>query len=136
TLDTAIRGAWARKLPVQVLVAHVRAPAIALLVGSAARDTVQRVEDLKGKAVGITGPGTTGHLLLAQLLRSARVKTWEVDARSLGSTALLTQLGSADLPAAMVEEPWVSRLLDSGRASALVDFRQPAETERIVGRPF
>src|SRR5262249_5187628 len=28
TLDNAIRGAWARKLPVQVLVAHVRAPSV------------------------------------------------------------------------------------------------------------
>jgi ABC-type nitrate/sulfonate/bicarbonate transport system substrate-binding protein len=136
TLDNAIRGAWARKLPVQVLVAHVRAPALALLVAPAARDTVHGVEDLKGKAVGIPGPGTTGHLLLAQLLRSARLKLWEVDARSIGTTALLAQLGGGDLAAAMVEEPWVSRLLDSGRAGILVDFRRPAETERIVGGPF
>ena len=136
TLDTAIRGAWARKLPVQVLVAHVRAPALALLVAAGARDTVRRVEDLKGKAVGIPGPGTTGHLLLAQLLRGARLKPWEVDARSIGNTALLAQLGSGDLPAAMVEEPWVGRLLAGGRASVLVDFRQPAETERILGGPF
>jgi hypothetical protein len=60
----------------------------------------------------------------------------EVDARSIGNTALLTQLGTDDLPAAMVEEPWASRLVGSGRASALVDFRQPAETERILGGPF
>ena len=136
TLDNAIRGAWARKLPVQVLVAHVRAPAVALLVAPGARDTVRRVEDLKGKAVGIPGPGTTGHLLLAQLLRGARLKSWEVDARSVGHTALLAQLGGGDLPAAMVEEPWVTRLLDSGRAGVLVDFRRPAETERVVGGPF
>ena len=136
TLDTAIRGAWARKLPVQVLAAHVRAPSVALLVAAAARDTVRRVEDLKGKAVGIPGPGTTGHLLLAQLLKGARLKPWEVDARSIGNTALLAQLGGGDLPAAMVEEPWVSRLLEGGQASVLVDFRQPAETERILGGPF
>jgi len=136
TLDNAIRGAWARKLPVQVLVAHVRAPAVALLVAPGARDTVRRVEDLKGKAVGIPGPGTTGHLLLAQLLRSARLKPSEVDVRSVGNTALLAQLGSGDLPAAMVEEPWVSRLLDSERAGVVIDFRKPAETERVVGGPF
>jgi ABC-type nitrate/sulfonate/bicarbonate transport system substrate-binding protein len=121
---------------VQVLVAHVRAPAVALLVSPAARDTVRRVEDLQGKAVGIPGPGSTGHLLLAQLLRSARVKPSQIDARSIGSTALLAQLGGGDLAAAMVEEPWVSRLLDSRRAEVLVDFRRPAETERIVGGPF
>jgi ABC-type nitrate/sulfonate/bicarbonate transport system substrate-binding protein len=136
TLDDAIRGAWMRNLPVQVLVAHVRAPAVALLVAPAARDSVRRVEDLQGKAVGIPGPGTTGHLLLAQLLRGARLKPWQVDARSVGSTGLLAQLGAGTLAAAMVEEPWASRLLDSGRASVLIDLRRPAEVERIIGGPF
>ncbi len=136
TLDEAIRGAWIRKLPVQVLVAHVRAPAVALLVSPAARETVRRVEDLRGKAVGIPGPGTTGHLLLAALLRQARIQPWEVDTRSAGSTALLAHLGAGEMAAAMAEEPWVSRLLDAGRAGILVDLRQPAEVERVLGGPF
>ena len=136
TLDEAIRGAWARKIPVQVLAAHVRAPAVALLVAPAARDTVRRVEDLRSKPVGIPGPGTTGHLLLAALLRGARIQPWQVDTRSVGSTALLAQLGAGDLVAAMVEEPWVSRLLAAGRASVLIDFRQPSEVERVLGGPF
>ena len=116
TLDEAIRGAWARKLPVQVLVAHVRAPAVALVVAPTARETVRRVEDLRGKAVGIPGPGSTGHLLLAQLLRQARLRPWEVDTRSVGTTGLLARLGSGDLAAAMVEEPWAGRLLAADRA--------------------
>src|SRR5262249_33079251 len=95
TLDDAIRGAWARKLPVQVLVAHVRAPDVALLVAPAAQDSVHRVEDLQGKAVGIPGPGTTGHLLLAQLLRGARLKPWQVDAPTVATTALLAPLRPA-----------------------------------------
>jgi hypothetical protein len=136
TLDNAIRGAWARKIPVQVLAAHVRAPAVALLVAPATKDSIRRVEDLRGKVVGIPGPGSTGHLLLAQLLRNARIGPSQVDARSIGSTALLTQLASGDLPAAMVEEPWLSRLLDGERASLLIDFRRPAETERLLGGPF
>jgi ABC-type nitrate/sulfonate/bicarbonate transport system substrate-binding protein len=136
TLDEAIRGAWVRKLPVQVLVAHVRAPAVALMVAPAARDVVRRVEDLRGKAVGIPGPGSTGHLLLAVLLRGARLQPWQVDTRSVGSKALLAQLGAGDLAAAMVEEPWASRLLEAGRAGVLVDFRRPAETERVLGAPF
>jgi NitT/TauT family transport system substrate-binding protein len=136
TLDEAIRGAWMRQLPVQVLVAHVRTPAVALLVSRAARDAVRRVEDLRGKAVGIPGPGTTGHVVLASLLRSARIQPWQVDARSAGSTALLGLLGAGDLAAAMVEEPWASRLLDAGQAAVLVDLRRPPEVERVLGGPF
>jgi ABC-type nitrate/sulfonate/bicarbonate transport system substrate-binding protein len=119
-----------------VLVAHVRVPAVALLVAPAARDAVRRVEDLRGKAVGIPGPGTTGHLLLAGLLRRARLRPWEVDMRSMGSRALLAQLGAGELAAAMVEEPWATRLLDAGRAGVLVDLRRPAEVERVLGGPF
>ena len=36
----------------------------------------------------------------------------------------------------MVEEPWASRLLAADRAGLLVDFRQPAEVERVLGGPF
>ena len=136
TLDEAIRGAWARKIPVQVLAAHVRAPAVALLVAPAARETVRRIEDLRGKPVGIPGPGSTGHLLLATVLRGARIQPWEVDTRSVGSAALLAQMGTGDLAAAMVEEPWASHLLAAGRAGVLIDLRQPSEVERVVGGPF
>jgi NitT/TauT family transport system substrate-binding protein len=136
TLDEAIRGAWARKLPVQVLAAHLRAPAVALLVAPAARDAVRRIEDLRGKAVGIPGPGSTGHLLLAYLLHQARLRPWDVDIRSVGTTGLLARLGAGELAAAMVEEPWASRLLAADRAGVLVDFRQPAEVERVLGGPF
>jgi NitT/TauT family transport system substrate-binding protein len=136
TMDETIRGAWARKLPVQVLAAHVRAPAVALVVAPAAREAVRRVGDLRGRAVAIPGPGTAGHLLLVALLREARVEPWQVDMRSLGSAALLTRLGGEELAAAMVEEPWASRLLEAGRVGLLVDLRRPEETERALGGPF
>jgi NitT/TauT family transport system substrate-binding protein len=136
TLDAAIHGGWMRKAPVQVLAAHVRAPALALLVAPAARETVRSVADLRGKAVGMPGPGTTGHLVLAALLRAARVQPWQLDVRSVGSPALLARLGSGDLAAAMVDEPWASRLVDAGRVGVLVDLRQPEETEQRLGGPF
>jgi hypothetical protein len=36
----------------------------------------------------------------------------------------------------MVEEPWASRLVDAGRVGVLIDFRRPAEVERVLGGPF
>jgi ABC-type nitrate/sulfonate/bicarbonate transport system substrate-binding protein len=136
TLDEAIRGAWARNVPVQVLAAHVRAPAVALLLAPGARDAIRQVADLRSRVVGIPGPGTTGHLLLSALLRGARVDPWEAEIRSLGSTATMAALAAGDIAAAVVDEPWATRLLDAGRASALVDFRSPEETERLLGGPF
>jgi len=136
TLDEAIRGGWARNFPVQVLAAHLRAPAAALLVAPSARDTVRGVEDLRGRAVGIPGPGTTGHLLLASVLRGAKLQPWQVETRSLGTSATVAALGTGDIAAAVVEEPWVTRLLEANRAAVLVDFRTPEATERVLGGPF
>ena len=136
TLDEAIRGAWARNFPVQVLAAHVRAPAIALLVAPAARDAVRRVEDLRGRAVAIPGPGSTGHLLLATLLREARIQPWQVETRSLGTAATMAALQKGDVAAALVEEPWASRLLEADRAGVLLDLRAPDVVERVLGGPF
>jgi NitT/TauT family transport system substrate-binding protein len=136
TLDEAIRGAWARNFPVRVLAAHVRAPAAALVVAPAARDAVRRVEDLRGRAVGIPGPGTTGHLLFATLLRGAKLEPWQVETRSLGTAATMAALGAGDIAAAVVEEPWVTRLLEANRAAVLLDLRTPEATERALGGPF
>jgi ABC-type nitrate/sulfonate/bicarbonate transport system substrate-binding protein len=136
TLDEAIRGAWARNFPVQVLAAHVRAPTAALLVAPAARDAVRRVEDLRGRAVGIPGPGTTGHLLFVTLLRGAKLQPWQVDTRSLGTSATMAALGAGDIAAAVVEEPWVTRLLEANRADVLVDLRTPEAAERALGGAF
>ena len=136
TLDEAIRGAWARNFPVQVLVAHVRAPTVAVLVAPAARDAVRRVEDLRGRAVAMPGPGTTGHLLLTTLLRGAKLQPWQVETRSLGTSATMAALAKGDIAAAVVEEPWTTRLLDAGRASVLLDLRSPEATERVLGGPF
>jgi NitT/TauT family transport system substrate-binding protein len=136
TLDQAIHGAWMRELPVRILVAHTRAPAVALMVAASARDAIRRVEDLRGRAAGIPGPGTTAHLLLLSLLRRARVEPWQVALRSIGGAPLAARVAAGDPPAGMVEEPWVSRLLEADRAVALLDLRRPEETARVLGGAF
>ncbi len=136
TADQAVRGAWARGTPVRVLVAQTRAPAAALLVSVKHRDRLRRLEDLRGQRVGIPGPGTTGHLLLATLLGRHRVGPADLQLVSLGGAALVSRLGSGDLAAAVVDEPWATRALEAGVAEVLLDFRQPEETARQLGGPF
>lgn len=136
TTDQAIRGAWARGTPVRILVAHTRGPAAALLVSVKHRDQVTGVQDLRGRRVGIPGPGTTGHLVLAALLRERRIEPWQLALVSLGGTALTARLASGDLAAALVEEPWTSRALRAGAADVLLDFRRPDDAARHLGGPF
>jgi ABC-type nitrate/sulfonate/bicarbonate transport system substrate-binding protein len=136
TLDQAVHGGWIRDVPVRVVVAHTRAPATALLVAPGARETVRGVADLRGRPVGIPGPGTTGHLLLISLLRQARVDPGRVDVRSVAGPAAAGRLAAGEVVAAVVDEPWASRLVDAGAATILVDFRRPEETARLLGGPF
>ena len=97
TTDQAIRAAWARELPVRVLVAHTRAPAVALLASAKRRGEITGVEDLRGQRVGIPAPGTTSHLVLAALLRAQRIEPWQVQLQSVGGPALLGRLASGEL---------------------------------------
>lgn len=136
TLDQAIRGAWSRGTRVRVLVAHTRAPDAALLVSTTSRDRVARVEDLRGKRVGIPGPGTTGHLLLTALLRQARLEPVQLEIQSLGGAALASRLASGELAAAVVEEPWTTRALATGAVAVLLDFRRAEEAVRLLGGPY
>lgn len=136
TMDQAVRGGVARGLPVRVVVAHTRAPAVALLVSARHRGQVTRLEDLRGRRVGIPGPGTTGALVLSSLLRSRRIEPWQVDLVSHGGATLVPRLASGDLAAAAVEEPWVSRALAAGAAEAWLDLRRGDEAARHLGGPF
>jgi NitT/TauT family transport system substrate-binding protein len=136
TADQAVRGAWARGAPVRILVAHTRAPAVALLVSAKHRGEVSGVADLRGKRVGIPGPGTTGHLVLSRLLREIRLEPTAVGLVSLGASALLGRLGSGELDAAVLEEPWVTRAVALGVGGVLLDFRRPADAARQLGGPF
>jgi len=136
TADQAVRGAWARGTPVRVLVAHRSTPGVALVASAAPAARPAGIEALRGQPVGMPGPGTTGHLVLAALLRAHRLGPTDVRLVSLGGAALLTRLAAGTLAAAVLEEPWLGRALAAGAARVLVDLRAPAETARQLGGPF
>lgn len=136
TLDQAVRGGWARGTPMRVLLAHTRAPAAALLVSPKHRDRITRVEDLRGQRVGIPGPGTTGHLVLAALLAARRLEPSQLDLVSPGGATLARGLADGALVAAVVEEPWLGRMLTAGAGEVLLDFRSAADAIRHLGGPF
>jgi ABC-type nitrate/sulfonate/bicarbonate transport system substrate-binding protein len=135
TSDQAIRGAWARGRPVRIITAHTETPAVALLVAPGAVAPAGRIEDLRGRRVGIRGPGTTGHFVLGALLAARRIGPAEVEILSLGGPALVGRLGTGDLTAAVLDEPWLGRALAAG-ARVLLDLREPEDTRRHLGGAF
>jgi NitT/TauT family transport system substrate-binding protein len=135
TADQAVRGGWARGTPVRVVAAHTRAPAVALLVPGG-HGSAPGPDGLRDRRIGIPGPGTTGHLVLLTLLRARRVEPWQLELVSLGSPGLLARLRSGTLDAALLEEPWVTRALETGAGALWLDFRRPADVATHLGGPF
>lgn len=134
TLDQAARGASSRGQRVRVLVAHTVAPAVALLGPRGAPDLP--LEALRARRVGIPAPGATGHLVLLRLLATAGLDARHVALTAVPGRAVAGRLASGQLDAAMVEDPWVSRVVAAGGARILLDLRDPAVTRARLGGPF
>ena len=101
---------------------------------AAKKDTVKALADLAGKTIGIIAPGTPGELALFSLLARAGIGVHQVTIQSFGERALVGALESGAIDAAMVQDPWASRLIDEGKAVALADLRTAAEAARCARR--
>ncbi|MGM8211206.1 ABC transporter substrate-binding protein [Virgibacillus sp. W0430] len=76
---------------------------------------VERVEDLKGKRIGITQTGSTYHYMTGRLLEENGLSTSDVDLVPLNSIpGLMETLESKQVDAVLLNEPNISRVLDEG----------------------
>jgi ABC-type nitrate/sulfonate/bicarbonate transport system substrate-binding protein len=134
SLDAALRLGHVRGVPPRLLLGLTAVAPAALLVTARSVEGVTRLEDLSGKTIGIPSPGSPEHAMLLSLLAEARLSPRDVRTASLGERSLAAGLASGDLAAGIVGEPWVSRLLEEGRATVLADLRTRAGGERWLGR--
>ncbi len=135
SLDGALRLGNVDGKPPRLVFGLTAVPPVALLVSSAHKDTVRSVKDLAGKTVGIPAPGTPEHLIFLNLLARAGLGPARVSLLSFGERGAMLALQSGEAEAVMLSEPFVSRLVDSGAAVVLADFRKRAEAERWLGGP-
>ena len=92
------------------------------------------VAELAGKTVGIPAPGTPEAEALAGMLAAAGLSMDRVTAVSLGERPLARALAAGEVAAAVIADPWASRLVQDGQAAVLADLRQPGGAERWLGR--
>ena len=119
--------------PPRLVFGLTAAPPVALLVPAAKKDSVKALADLTGKTIGISAPGTPGALALFSLLAHEGIGVHQVTIQSFGERALVGALEAGAIEAAMVQDPWASRLIDEGKAVALADLRTAAEAARWLG---
>ena len=135
SLDAAIALGHSSGEPPRLVFGFTAAPPVVLLVPAEQKSAIRSVGDLSGKVVGIAGPGTPAEHMLIALLGRGRVLPNRVSIRSFGERGVAGAVESGSVAAAMVEDPWASRLLEEGKAVALADFRRPADAARALGDP-
>jgi len=133
SIDAALQLGQVGGAPPKLVFGLTAAPPVALLVPSALKDSVHSVADLVGKTVGVPAPGTSEQLVLSSLLTSSGIKPPQVIMQSYGERRLAGALESGSVAAAVLPDPYATRLIDEGRAIALVDFRQRGESDRALG---
>jgi NitT/TauT family transport system substrate-binding protein len=135
TLDAALRhGAFQGKPPKLVFV-FTAIPPVALVIANQSRSAIRRIEELAGKIVGVPAVGSSEAHLLFGLLARHHLSPAQVRVISLGDRGLAQSLERGEIQAGVLAEPWVSRLLATGRFALLTDLRERRAAQAALGGP-
>jgi len=135
SLEAALRNGAVGGRPPRLVFGLTAAPPVALLVPTTHRATINRIEDLAGRTVGLSSPGTPEQSLLYALLEHHRIRPVQLTLVSLGERGLIAALEQGEIHAALLPDPWATRLAQEGKVTVLADFRRPAEAARWLGGP-
>jgi NitT/TauT family transport system substrate-binding protein len=129
TIDLQAKGKF-----VQAVVQFGQAPGEAVVVATRHADAIRTPADFRGHALGVTGLGSSTHLLMQYLVAEHGVKKGEVRISGVGSgDGFSAALRDGRIDVGMSTEPTVSRLLKSGDARLIVDLRTPAQAAAELG---
>src|SRR5205085_3561238 len=118
----------------QAVVQFGQAPGEVGLVAARLADAIQSPADFRGRTVGVTGLGSSTHLLTQYLAATHGLKPGETRFLAVGSGDSFTAaLRDGRIDAGTTSEPTASRLLKAGEARMLVDLRTPQSTEKLLG---
>ncbi len=135
SLDAALTLGTHAGAPPRLVFGLTATPAVALLVPVARKETLRSLDDLAGTTVGVPAPGTPSEFMLLALLARAGIRIPRVTVKSYGERGLAGALESGEVAAGMLGDPYATRLIEDGKAVALVDLRQRGEADRWLGEP-
>jgi NitT/TauT family transport system substrate-binding protein len=111
-----------------------QAPGEVMLVSSRTAETLKSPKDFAGKNLGVTGLGSSTHLLIQYLAIVNGIKPSKLTAVPVGAgDTFIAAMRKGRIDAGMTTEPTVSRLLHTGEAKVLVDMRSPEDTIGALG---
>ena len=122
-------------MPPRLVWALTAAPPVALLVAPGRADTIRSAADLAGQTVAVPAPGTAEDQALGLLLARAGVPLHLLKILSLGERGVVRALEGGEVAAGVLGEPYVSRLVESGKAVIVVDLRTAKDAADALGGP-
>src|SRR6266567_920015 len=96
------------------------------------RASIRSLADLRGQPVGLPGAGTPEHAMLTSVLSHAGIRIQQVPVHSYGLLRLAGALEQGQVAAAVLGDPWVTRLAGEG-GGVLADLRTRAGARRWLG---
>ena len=133
SLDAAYRLGHVKGALPPLLFGLTAAPPVAILVSPSHKETLRSPRDLRGQPVGVPGVGTPEQAMLMTILARAGVKIHHVPLRSFSNRALAGALEQGEMAAAVMADPWVTRLVGDNTGTILVDLRTRADAARWLG---
>lgn len=131
--ETVVRGR-ARGLPVRSIAA-VSPEFWALSVRQELRGQVSRVQDLKGRTVAVSAPGSGSWAFLIAIARKSGLDPQrDLQIVPLGNiTSIVAGLKAGRVDAAVTWEPGTSQLVLEGSAYTLIDLLDPQQHREVFG---
>jgi len=98
---------------------------------------IKSFADLRGKALGVTGLGSSTNFLSQYMMVRAGVPLGEFATIPVGAgTTFIAAMQQDKIQAGMTTEPTISRLLKTGEAHILVDMRTVEKTKAALGGTY
>ncbi|HUM18064.1 MAG TPA: ABC transporter substrate-binding protein [Candidatus Nitrosotalea sp.] len=135
SLESALRLGTVDGRPPGLVWGFTAATPVALLVNPSRVETIRSPGDLIGQTVAVPAPGTPEDQALAFLLAQADVLPSRVTMRSLGERGAARALAGGEVAAAMLSEPYVTKLVQDGVAVIAVDLRTAKDAAAWLGGP-
>lgn len=132
TIDLQSKGKF-----VESVVQFSHAPGEVELMSTKHAAGVRTAADWKGKALGVTGLGSSTYFLTQYIATKNGVKLDDITLLPVGGgETFVAALLQGKIDGGMTTEPTVSRLLKTGDARVLIDMRTLEETKRALGGTY
>ena len=127
-----------RNVAAKSVVSMSRAPGIVLAVTKNFESQFKTVADLKGKAIGVSAPGSASHTFLNLFLARHGLKPDDVSVVGVGNAAgavAAVRTGN-ELQAIVNYDPVITQLERTGHAKAIIDLRTASQTKEFLRSEF